>query len=492
MKKWQKTLLGVVVAVVLLLGVILVRTMTFTSKQAQFEGKVASNLDVSAAADRLARVIQIKTISFEDPSQIDYNALLQFQDYLKKVFPLVHSKLERKVINKYALLYTWQGRDKNLSSILIYGHHDVVPAPDASGKEWKYPPFSGAIAEGYVWGRGTLDTKSSIMGALEAVEALLKEGFSPERTFHIAYGFDEEIGGNEGAKKIAEYLKSSGVILEYTLDEGLVITKGIVPSVQSPVALIGIAEKGYVTLELYVSGQAGHSSMPPGQTAIGVLSAAIEKLEANPPPAKISGPTGLFFDCVGREMSFVYRMLFANRWLFDPLLKKQLASSPATNAGIRTTAAVTMFNAGVKSNVLPSSATAEVNFRIIPGESVQSVFARVNKVINDPRVKVKVLGVASEHSPVADINSPSFKNVCKTIKQVFPDALVAPSLVVGTTDSKHFVGVAKNQFRFNTHRMGKEDLAMVHGVNERISVQNYEECIRFYIQLIRNSAGRWN
>ncbi|MBM4450958.1 MAG: M20 family peptidase, partial [Chloroflexi bacterium] len=483
MKTWQIVLLCIVGVVVLLLGTVVVKTVTFTSKQLQFEGKVTSQVDVNAAAERLAKALQFKTISYEDRSQIDYQPFLQFQEYLVQTFPLVHSRLERKVINNYALLYAWQGADKSLKPMLIITHYDVVPAPDEDGQAWKYPPFSGTIAEGYIWGRGALDTKSTIMGALEAVEALLKEGYSPKRTVYIASGFDEEIGGDGGAGKIAEYLKSNGVELEYTIDEGSVIAKGIVPGIKAPVALIGIAEKGYVTLELSVEGQAGHSSMPPKQTAVGVLSAAIAKLEANPFPADMSGPTGMLFDYIGPEMSSVYKMLFANRWLFGSAIKSQLSASPATSATIRTTTAATMFNAGVKSNVLPSSATAAVNFRILPGDSVQGVIDHVNAVVDDPRVKVKVMGEHTEPSPVSDINSPSFMTVYKTTKQVFPDAVVAPALVVAGTDSKHFVGVAKNLYRLNPHRFGKEELSMPHGVNERITIDNYEECIQFYMQL---------
>jgi len=368
MKKWQIVLLCIAGAFVLLLAVIVVRALTFTSRQLQFEGTVTSQVDVTAAAPRLSQAIQFQTVSYEDRTQIDYAPFRQFQEYLVQTFPLIHSKLEKKVINNYALLYAWQGTTRSLKPMLIYGHHDVVPAADEDGKAWKYPPFSGAIAEGYVWGRGALDTKSSIMGALEAVEALLEEGFFPRRTVYIASGFDEEIGGEEGAKKIAE-----------------------------------------------------------------------------------------------------------------------LAASPATNASIRTTTAATMFNAGVKSNVLPSSASAIVNFRILPGDSVQGVMDRVNAVIDDPRVKIKVHGEFTEPSPVSDINSASFLTVYKTTKQVFPDALVAPSLVIATTDSKHFVGVAKNLYRLNPHRLGKDDLSMIHGVNEKISLENYDECIKFYMQLIRNS-----
>lgn len=487
MKKWQIALLCVLGAIVLLLGVVIVKTVTFTSKQLQFEGKVTSQVDVNAAAERLAKAIQFKTVSYEDRSKIDYQPFLHLQEYLVQAFPLVHSRLEKKVINNYALLYAWQGTDRSLKPMLIIAHHDVVPATDEDAKAWKYPPFSGTIAEGYVWGRGALDTKSSLMSALEAGEALLKEGYSPKRTVYIASGFDEEIGGDGGAGKIAEYLKSNGVELEYTIDEGSVIVQGVIPGIKAPIALIGISEKGYVTLELSVEGQAGHSSMPPKQTAIGVLSAAIARLEANPFPADMSGPTGMLFDYLGREMPFVYKMLFSNRWLFGSVLQSQLAASPATNATIRTTTAATMFNAGVKSNVLPSSATAAVNFRILPRDSVQGVIDHVNAVVNDPRVKVKVLGKHTEPSPVSDINSPSFMTVYKTTKQVFPDALVAPYLVIAGTDSKHFAGVAKNLYRLNPHRLGKNDLAMLHGMNEKISLENYGECIKFYMQLIRNS-----
>lgn len=487
MKKRKIILLCIAGAFVILLAVVVIKALTFTSRQIHFDEVVIPHVDVNAAAKRLSQAIQCQTVSYEDRTQIDYVPFLEFQEYLEQAFPLIHSNMEKKVINSYAILYTWQGTAENLKPILIYGHHDVVPAADNSGEAWKYQPFSGAIAEGYVWGRGALDTKSSIMGALEAVETLLKEGFSPRRTVYIASGFDEEIGGQQGAKKIAEYLKSNGVVLEYTLDEGSVISHGIVTGIKAPVALIGIAEKGYVTLEFYVEGQAGHSSMPPKQTSIGVLSAAIAKLEANPFPATMSGPTGKLFDHLGREMPFFYKMLFASRWLFWPVLKSQLASFPAGNASIRTTTAATMFDAGVKSNVLPSGASATVNFRILPGDSVQGIMDRVKALINDSRVKISMRKEFVEPSPVSDINSASYLTVYKSIKQVFPDVLVAPALVIATTDSKHFEGIAKNLFRFNPHRLGKDDLSMIHGVNEKISLENYEECIKFYIQLIRNS-----
>jgi carboxypeptidase PM20D1 len=329
-----------------------------------------------------------------------------------------------------------------------------------------------------------------VLGTLEAVEILLGEGFQPRRTIYLAFGHDEEIGGREGATQIATLLQSRGVELEYVLDEGLAVTEGIVPNVSEPVALVGIAEKGYVSLELTVEGEPGHSSTPPAHTAVGLLSTAIHELERNQMPLKVETATRHLFCTLAPEMSFAMRMVFANLWLFAGLVKRQLAASPVTNALVRTTTAATIFEAGVKENILPPRARAVVNFRVLSSDTVAGVVEHAQRAISDPRVEIKPLGgFKSEPSFVSDTASPSFKSLVRTIRQVFPGVLVAPGLVLGGTDSRHYAALTRSIYRFSPIRVTGEDLDRIHGTDERISIEGYGQVVRFYLQLIQNSSS---
>jgi carboxypeptidase PM20D1 len=368
---------------------------------------------------------------------------------------------------------------------------DVVPVEEMTGAQWAHPPFDGVISEGYVWGRGTMDDKSSVFGILEAAEMLLAEGFEPRRTVYIAFGHDEEIGGKAGAARIAAVLADRGVRLSYVLDEGLFIAERVVPGVGRPVALVGIAEKGFLSLTLTVEAETGHSSTPPTHTAIGVLSMAVNKLEENQFPEDVGGIPGQMFDYVGPEMTWGMKVVFANLWLFRPLVQRQLAASPGTNASIRTTTAVTVIEGGIKDNVLPSRARAIVNFRILPGDTIEGVMKRVRNVINDPRVKIEKYGDDfDEPSSVSDVDSEEFRVLHKTIRQVFPDVVVAPALVVGATDARHYGKLTGSVYRFLPFHFNNEDISRLHGTNERLSVENYLQGVRFYYQLINNSARR--
>jgi carboxypeptidase PM20D1 len=366
-------------------------------------------------------------------------------------------------------------------------HQDVVPVPAETEPDWTHPPFSGAIVDGHVWGRGALDDKAGLMGILEAVEALLAAGFRPRRTLHLAFGQDEEVGGTQGGAKIAQLLRSREMRPEYILDEGGFIAEGVVPGVAAPVALVGIAEKGYLTLELSVAGAGGHSSMPERSTTIGILSRALVRLEEHPFPADLAC-SRLFFARVGPGMPFHKRLALANLWLFAPWVERMLSRSAEMNAGIRTTAAPTLLSAGVKENILPARATAVVNFRILPGERTEGVIERVRKVVADPRVQIRARELRSEPSPVSEVSSAGFALLERTIRQVAAaDLLVAPYLVVGATDCRHYSDLCDNIYRFSFIRVGPEDLKRVHGTDERIAVEDYAQLIRFYAQLLRNT-----
>jgi carboxypeptidase PM20D1 len=476
-------------ALVLLVSGVLIRTVRLTSKQVPVEPAIDVAVDGQEVAEHLANALQFRTISNQDSAQVKGEEFVGLHEFLEQTFPRVHSTLSQELVGDYSLLYTWKGQEEGLNPILLMAHLDVGPVEPGTEEDWTYPPFEGRISEGYIWGRGAMDFKVGVTGILEAVEMLLGEGFQPRQTIYLAFGHDEEVGGQKGAALIAGLLQSRGAELEYVLDEGLPISDGIGPDLPKPLALVGIAEKGYVSIELSVESVGGHSSMPPQQTAVGILSTAIHHLEEHQFPARLEGPTRQMFDYLAPEMPFAMKMAFSNLWLLGGLVEGQLAASPATNAGIRTTAAATMFEGSIKENVLPINARAVVNFRILQGDSISSVIEQIRRTIDDPRVQIRPVGrIRSEPSPISNTNSPSFEVLQRTIHQVFPGVLVAPGLTVGATDSRHYAGLSKDTYRFCPMWLGPDDLNRMHGTNERISIENYAQIVRFYFQLIHNSA----
>ena len=484
MKKVSFTFLGILVVVS---SVLVIRTARFTSRQLQVAPAQAIAVDRDGAAKRLAEAIRFQTVSFQDPAEPSVKEFDRLHAFFTISFPRLHQQLSKETINAHSLLYMWKGKEARLKPILLMGHMDVVPVESATEKHWTRPPFSGEIAEGYIWGRGTMDDKVGVLGILEAVEYLLNVDFQPQRTIYLAFGHDEEIGGHNGAGKIVELLRGRGVELEFVLDEGMNIVDGVISGIAAPAALIGIAEKGYLSLELSVETAGGHSSIPPAETAIGIVSRSLQRLEAAPFPARLSGPTRRMLEFLGPEMAWAKRLALANLWLFDPLVRKQLAASPLTNAAIRTTLAPTLFHAGVKENVLPTQASAVVNLRILPGDTIAGATAHVRATIDDPRVKIIPLPVRMEPSAVSDIEAASFSVIHRTIRQTVPEALVAPALLVAATDSRHYAGLTKNIYRFLPITLRPEDASRYHGIDERISLEDYARCVRFYAQLIRNS-----
>jgi len=487
-KNTKKILIALTFGFLLLVTAVLIRTVLFTSKKIIVQPTAEIRINDEQFSQHLAGALRFQTISNQDSNKFSGEEFLSLHAYLEKVFPRVHTSLEREIVNDYSLLYTWNGIVPELKPILLMAHQDVVPVISGTEKDWTYPPFEGEIAEGYIWGRGTLDVKSGVMGILEAVEALLQGGFQPKRTVYIAFGHDEEIGGLRGALQIAKLFQARNIMFEYVLDEGGLIIQGFIPGVSNPVALVNIAEKGYLSLELTVRGEGGHSSIPPKNTAVGILSKAITRLEENPFPSNLNYAAQLF-ESVGPEMPFLQKMIFANFWLFGPLIESILSETAAMDAGMRTTTAATMFSGSVKENILPITATAVVNFRIIPGDSISGVVNRVKNTIDDLRVQVRIMDFSSEPSPVSDINSKSFEILQQTIYQVAgeKELIVVPYLLMGATDSRYFTGLSNNIYRFLINKYGPDDLKRIHGTNERISVEDYFRIVKFYYQLLLNS-----
>jgi carboxypeptidase PM20D1 len=484
----KRFLLLLLLGLCLLAGVLVTRTLSVPSRQVAPEAAAPFSVDADAAAARLAGALRLKTVAATDGSPANDAAFTALHDYLREHFPRAHASLKREAVGRHSALYTWTGTDASLRPVLLVGHLDVVPVEPGTEGAWTRPPFSGDVADGYVWGRGALDDKGSVLAIFEAVEALLAAGHAPKRTVLLAFGGDEEVGGRGGAEVVATLLRERGVTLESVLDEGGMMLTGTVPGVTAPVALVGVAEKGFVSVELVVEGEGGHSSMPPKQTAVGVLSRAVTRLEEQPMPARLRGGSRALFDFMGPEMPFGMRLVFANLWLFEPLVVRQLSAQPSTNAAVRTTTAATMFEGSVKDNVLPARARAVVNFRILPGDSVEGVLEHVRRVVDDSRVKAGTLSFQSEPSPVSRTDSEGWGVLQRSIRQVFPESLVAPYLMVGAADARYFTALSDSVYRFMPLRLERADLARLHGRDERVSVQGYAGAVRFYAQYLRNAA----
>jgi carboxypeptidase PM20D1 len=474
-----------IVAIAALLIVVVVRAFTFGKAADLVEPADAIPVDADTVADHLARIVRCETVSFDRDHPADKESLETLRAELREMYRLVHTRLELEVLNDHALLYTWPGTDDRLDPILLAAHQDVVPADEATLSEWEHPPFSGQIADGYVWGRGTLDDKHQLIAVLEAVEALLEAGFRPQRTLFLGFGHDEEIGGQQGAKEIAARIKERGVRLEAVLDEGGALVEGMLPGVKGPLALVGNAEKGYATIELSVSAEPGHSAMPPKQTAIGILGQALARLERCPMPADATAFRAMV-EGLGRKAPLVYRLIFANLWLMAPVVHWGLGSIPKTNAMIRTTAAATMISGGIKDNILPRTATARVNSRILVGNSGEDVVAHVKRAIRDERVQVRRLeGFSSEPSPISPTGSAAYRKLGQAIRQTFGDVAVAPFLMIAATDTRHYTSLCENIYRFAPVHTTAQDLGRIHGINECIPVEGLGHMVQFYGHLIK-------
>ena len=481
----KKLLIGLALVLVVLVAVVAVRTARYAPEPLAAEITPPPPVEpLEGDIQRFAGALRFRTISHED-SAFDRAEFAAFRDYLTESYPRVHDALERERVGEHALLYTWSGSDPELRPLVLLAHYDVVGVEAATAGDWQHAPFAGDVADGWVWGRGAMDDKASVLSALEAVETLLARGVTPRRTLILAFGHDEEVGGRAGAVRLAARLDSAGVEPEMVLDEGGFIGHDLIAGVDSPVAMVGVAEKGYAAIRLTALGEGGHGSMPPPQTAAGVIAAAVARLEAEPMPARLTPISRRMFDRLGPTMPLDRRVVLANLWLFEPVLLRMLEAGPASNATIRTTTAATMLEGSIKANVLPDRASAVLNFRILPGDSLAGVLEHVRQVVDDERVEVETVGFASEPSAVAPTAGPAFDRLTAAIRAVAPDALITPYLFVAATDARHYGRLTDRVYRFMPIRVTPELMTTPHGTDERIRVEDYRRLVDFYARLMR-------
>jgi carboxypeptidase PM20D1 len=484
----KRLMVAVLATLIILAGVLVIRALPSADKTA-IGTPYPLEVDVDLVSDLMSKAIQYQTISYGRDKPISGKALRDFHGFLKARFPRAHSELSYETVNEFSLLYHWQGSDGDADKpVLLLGHMDVVPIIPGTADEWTHAPYAGVIDENYVWGRGAMDDKLNVVAALQAIEMMIETGLRPQRDIYLAFGHDEEQGGLEGAREIGRLLKARNIEAEFVIDEGGAVVEGAVPGLAVSVAAVAPAEKGIVTLELVARGKGGHSSMPPKQSSIGILSAGIVRLEENPFPRDFSH-TQKFLEAIADDLPFSQRLVMKNLWLFKPLVMLQMRNERSMQAAMRTTTAATIMDAGVKANVLPITARALVNFRILPGETSESVKAKVVEILDDSRISVDYSyggQIPMDPSPVSPLSGFGWEHLQGAIRDTAaPERIIiAPRLLVAATDTRHYREISDNHYRFVWMRANSKDLGRIHGTNERIAKSSIVDAVRFYHRFI--------
>ena len=473
----------------LVAAVVAVRTAAYVAPGALDAGEVdlapAVQVDVGRAAQHLAAAVGIRTVSHQDPGANDWAEWERLRGWLRETYPSFHSVATLELVASHTLLYTWAGSDPSLPPIVLLAHHDVVPVTPGTEGDWTHPPFAGVVAGGAVWGRGAIDDKSSLIGLFEAADALAASGFQPRRTVIVVSGHDEEAGGS-GAAAAAQLLQSRGVRPEFVLDEGLAVIADY-PLLGRPVALVGIAEKGYGTLVVTAPAKGGHSSAPPPQTGVETLARAVLAITGRPFPMEFDGPAAAMLRALAPEAGTLVRMAVANEWLFEPLLVRQLAATPAGAAMLHTTIAPTMLRGSPKENVLPQDAAAWINYRIAPGTTSAEVIARARHATDGLDVQIDWTRPPYEAPPVSSATSRGY-GIIASLAADGGRTPVAPGLVTATTDSRAFAGIAEDIYRFQPIVASIREFEMIHGTDEHLTLENLQRLTDFYSRLIATAA----
>ncbi len=476
----KRILVGVLGVFLVLVTVIAVKTSLYRPADIPAAEPFEFAIDREKVIADMAQAVQFKTVSTK-MTHPDFRGFLAF---LEATYPGVYATMDRVELEPVTPLFKWQGQNPDLQPILLAAHYDVVPVPPFSLDKWDYPPFSGHVADGYVWGRGTLDNKGALIALMATAEQLIADGFTPQRTIYFSFGGDEETGG-QGAIAVADYLTAQNVRLDWALDEGSFVLDKIIPGLDVPVASINPAEKGYVTITLAATAEGGHSSMPPRETAVGQLSRAVFRLQEAPVPGGLTGVSAEFFDALGRHFTLEKRAIFANLWLFDSVLEGILAGAPSTDAMLRTTTAPTMLSGSPKANVLSMRATATINFRLHQRDTVDDIVEHVRKAIDDEDIEIIVdREFASPASPVSDSQAQGYLDIEASIREAFGPIATVPGLTIAATDARHYAKVADDAYRINPFKITNDDLTRFHGLNERLSIENVQAGINFYAALI--------
>lgn len=443
----------------------------------------ASSPEDERVVRALQALVRIPTVSHSDRDLVDVAAFDALVAELAAQYPLLHAECELTRVAGHGLLFRWRGASSD-KPVVLMAHTDVVPV-DADSP-WTHDPFAGVIADGHVWGRGTLDDKGCVVAICEAVERLLEAGLVPAQDVWLSFGCDEEVMGHAAQEAVA-HLDSLGVRPWLVVDEGGAVAGGAFPGVSAPVGVIGLAEKGATALELVVEGRGGHASMPARFGPTVRLARAITRIDRSPMPVRIPGPTldlltrlaphlgGPLGPVLGKALSGLTR---------SPAAVARLLAAAGAEAGAmaRTTIATTTLSGSPANNVIASSAKAGLNVRIVMGDTVAGVVEHLRRVIADDAVRIDVVH-ASEASAVSPMGE-AYALVERCIAEVYPEAIPAPYVLMGATDSRHFTAISDNVYRFAPFRMSKAQREAIHSFDERIGVTDLIDGARWYQHLL--------
>ena len=462
------------------IGTVLARASCFNPKPQPKTNPQPVCFDKDAAVDALARLIRCKTVSHYDHSLEDDAEFEKLIHLLPQLYPHVFEVCEFQQLPDRALLLRWPGKQSGNPSVMM-AHYDVVPVNE---ENWEMPAFDGIIADGVLWGRGTLDTKGTVNGVLFAANHLISEGFRPEHDMYFAFSGGEEVNGR-GAPNIVQYFVDHGLEPSIVVDEGGAVVEGVFPGVKQPCAVVGIAEKGMLNAQYRTVSAGGHASAPRSHTPVGILAAACKKVEDHPFPMHLTKPAAEMFDTLGRHSTLLYRIIFANLWCFgwvlDLLGKK---SGGEMNALLRTTSAFTQMEGSTAPNVIPPDAKMVANMRLNPADSVASALDYLRKTVGDPTVEITAVN-SFEPSRISRTDCEAWKMLEATVAETWPGVIVTPYLMVACSDARHWGRISDKVYRFCPMEMSNEDRATIHGNNERIRLDCIAQCVEFYIRLIK-------
>ncbi len=470
----------VLTLIVALLAVLLIRTLNFSPKANAEIIEETIEFDKDKSVETLRELVRFKTVSYKETEKENGKEFTKLVKALPKLYPAVFKKCSLKLSSERGLLFLWEGKKHDAPSVMM-AHYDVVPADE---KSWEKPPFDAELVDGIVWGRGTLDTKATMNGILSAAEALIKSGFVPENDIYFAFSGNEEINGL-GAVKIVDYFEENKINLALVVDEGGAVVEGVFPGVTAPCGLIGIAEKGMLNVEYKAVSQGGHASAPKPNSPIPSLAEACCKIEENPFKMHITKPVREMFDTLGRHSSFVYRMIFANLWLFAPVLnllaKKQ---GGEMNALLRTTVAFTKAQGSDAFNVIPPEASIVSNIRLNPNDTMDSALEYLNKTVDNDSIEITAIG-GMNPSRISETYCEAWDKVASAVASTWQGCIVSPYLMVQCSDSRHYGRISDKVYRFSAMALSTEERATIHGNNERIPVTTIHKAVEFYIRLMK-------
>ena len=466
--------------VVLFVLVLLIRTVQFEPIPQQAVPEVPVELDEEKIVRDMQDMIRCKTVSNRDPALIDMAEFEIFQQLLAERFPLIHEKCSLRKIGLTGLLYCLPGKSHDRAGVCM-AHYDVVPAEEA---DWEKPAFDGILENGILWGRGTLDTKGTLCGVMEALEALLKTGYQPEYDLYLSFSGEEEVDG-DSCRQIVEWFAAQGITPDWVVDEGGAVVDHVFPGYPGQCALVGIAEKGGFNVEFSMHSQGGHASTPPARQLLGHLSRALLRVEKKHFPFQLTKPVAEMFDTVGRHSNFLFRMIFANLWCFKPVLNLiGKLSGGELNAMMRTTVALTCFEGSKAYNVMPPKARFAANLRLLGQDTMDSAVEYLKKVVANDDITVTNLG-GMNPSPCSDTNCEGWDLVKTAIRQTWPEAVVSPYLMMACSDSRHYNEITDKVYRFSAMHLSKEERQMIHGNNERVPVRTLFSTVAFYTRLLK-------